>query len=245
MRISTGGIPLLLIVFATNLSACLADLASPGEAISPIPAEGFSVPLSIIIHHTETKKTLGWEKVRYKARGWCPQPLAGIIFGMSKTRSGSPPEACYATQRILHSAVETHNMDHPEQPIRNLTPKVIEGLVKMDYLKCPIQLPSPECQFYSFGDLESSGRVSCIFHGSSASPYKYADIGFALPGCPIIHDHTPPFTKWWNRNFEVISSVFGLFYLTSPFLLVIPIFIIWKTLGAPKRRKSPDGGPPA
>lgn len=83
-----------------------------------------------------------------------------------KSRGQARQKACQANLRVILGAVEMYNMDQ-EVPMKDLR---LDLLVKNKNLRAMITPPTPDCSYYSTGDLSTDGVLHCRAHGSIENP---------------------------------------------------------------------------
>ncbi|HEY9068892.1 MAG TPA: hypothetical protein VIV61_01475 [Candidatus Ozemobacteraceae bacterium] len=95
--------------------------------------------------------------------------LAAIaIPNFQRARGMALKNACFANQRMLLGAIELYNMDNTTLKT-SLSPEDYGPagvLLLKGYLSDGIRLPTPECSYFSEGDLSKGGHITCAVHGS-------------------------------------------------------------------------------
>lgn len=78
-------------------------------------------------------------------------------------------KACLSNMKYLTGAIELYNFDHSPM-LTSIDSSTIPMLITQGYLKKNITLPTPQCAYYSHGDVSDSGVVACSFHGPCSEP---------------------------------------------------------------------------
>lgn len=91
------------------------------------------------------------------------------VMGFRVTWASARGKACFANQRVIAGAVEMYNLDNGPTytSLNHLDVADSSGvMVSKMYLKSPIFIPEPSCEYRSYGDMTRNGIVYCAHHGT-------------------------------------------------------------------------------
>lgn len=92
--------------------------------------------------------------------------LAAIaIPNFQKARQKAKTGKCFANQSLILNALRRYNADNADM-ITNLNQKVIDVLIKENYLPKSVKCPSGG-KYISVGDLTENGQIKCTKHGAA------------------------------------------------------------------------------
>lgn len=139
------------------------------------------------------------------------------ILGFRITYASARGKACHANQRVLAGAVEMYNMDNETKmhTIRHADVISPAGeLIKGCYLKSPINPAELDCEYYSYGNLTSTGIIYCTQHGT------LADYRSALVRVTGLKTHSAVL----DDEFSFAVTIIAIFLLLST-IVVLALYI--------------------
>lgn len=123
---------------------------------------------------------------------------------------------CIANMGTLTGAIEMYNIDH-SWILTSIDSNTIPMLKAQGYLKKNLTLPTPQCSYYSHGDMSSLGIVACSVHGPRPEPGYLSQTNVSQT---LIETHNKPQTKKQQHltclaNIRVIYGATEMYHLDT------------------------------
>ena len=132
--------------------------------------------------------------------------ICNTASALTKSRSEARYKACLSNQRVITTAIEIFNMDHPTS-LDKYDEEVEQMLINEGYLKFKMQKPEFKCDYKMF----DNGEIYCEYHGGIASD--------KIKPCPEFAEELEGIQRY-KRNQE-IEFILGILIILGFFVWII------------------------